>query len=116
MNIQITPVALTRLQEICKLATPKLYLIYDNEGCGCAVNGVPHLLVVEQPPAYVAIAQTVGVEIYFNPLHALYFEEHMTIDYNPERLAFALKSSQQIYTNDLRISGIAASDSHSCSL
>jgi uncharacterized protein YqkB len=116
MNIQLTPAALARLQEVCQLVTPKLYLLYDNEGCGCAVNGVPHLLVVQQTPAYVAIAQSEGAYIYFNPLHAIYFEEQMTIDYQPERMAFTLKSSQQIYTNDLRISGIADSQSRSCSL
>jgi Fe-S cluster assembly iron-binding protein IscA len=105
MNIQISERAVERLQQISRGERPIVQLMYDNEGCGCAVTGVPMLALVEQIDAqYVqANVNDTRLALYYYPQHAVYFEDHLRIDYSPANNAFKLSSAQQIYTNDMKV-------------
>jgi uncharacterized protein YqkB len=108
MNIQVSAAAVSAIKRKSGSESPVLRLLYDNEGCGCAVNGVPLLAIVAQAEAHDEAAQVTGasasdVHIYFQPLHAIYFEERMNLDYSDARAAFRLSSDGQIYSSDLRV-------------
>lgn len=47
MIIQLSPEADLKLKEMLGSRPGAVRLIYDTEGCGCAVNGVPGLQVVD---------------------------------------------------------------------
>ncbi len=108
MDIQVSAVALAAIVRKCGDESPILRLVYDNEGCGCAVNGVPLLAIVAQSEADDEAARVTGVSesnvrIYYAPLHAVYFEERLELDYSEARAAFRLSSAGQIYSADLRV-------------
>lgn len=74
-----------------------LKLAFDSEGCGCAVNGVPTLWLVNRAEEQDLRLQGKPFEVLLDKKHEVYFEERMTVDYIPEGIRFVLKSSGQIY-------------------
>ncbi|WP_159883369.1 iron-sulfur cluster biosynthesis family protein [Paenibacillus puerhi] len=76
-----------------------LKLVYDNEGCGCAVSGVPTLWIESAPQPNDFQVEATGLQhaVWVDKKHEIYFEERMTVDYKNEGRAFVLKSSGQIY-------------------
>ncbi|TBL80180.1 iron-sulfur cluster biosynthesis family protein [Paenibacillus thalictri] len=88
-----------------KLAEPgsRLRLVYDTEGCGCAVNGVPALRIAHHadPDDIAAISEPFAVS--YKTRDEVFFEDKMKIDYNDARRSFELKSSQQIYSTNMKL-------------
>ncbi|GIP32566.1 iron-sulfur cluster biosynthesis family protein [Paenibacillus sp. J2TS4] len=76
-----------------------LKLVYDSEGCGCAVSGVPQIWVIDpiEPSADNPAAALSPVLILYEKRQEVFFEEQMRLDYDTEKKAFQLKSDQQIY-------------------
>ncbi|MEK8127066.1 iron-sulfur cluster biosynthesis family protein [Paenibacillus filicis] len=76
-----------------------LRLVYDNEGCGCAVNGVPTLWLehAAQPHDFQVEVSGAPSELWMDKKHEIYFEDRMTLDYKEEGRSFVLKSNGQIY-------------------
>lgn len=108
MRIDITPAAAGKLAEMPGIGR-RLRLIYDTEGCGCAVSGVPALQSVEEALPGDAEAETGGpFAIGYDPRHAIFFEERLVIDRTPEGSGFILRGDNQIYTTHLRV--IAGAD------
>ncbi|WP_158630060.1 iron-sulfur cluster biosynthesis family protein [Cohnella sp. AR92] len=78
-------------------------LVSDSEGCGCAMNGVPALWQVDAPEKDDLQAVSVPIPLWYEPRHAIFFEERMRITYDERLRAFALASDGQIYTNRLAV-------------
>jgi uncharacterized protein YqkB len=106
MEITVTEAAQIQIESQLKqnhLHTLKL--VYDNEGCGCAVNGVPQLMMAPQTEEWGnwASAEGTSIPIIYAKKDAIYFEERLAIDYNPSTHAFMLKSNNQIYNANLSL-------------
>jgi len=85
-------------------ADAKLWkLIFDAEGCGCSVDGVPLLAAVDLFVPGDAQADSNAFEVGYELRHEVFFDEHLRIDYSPERRSFSLSSDGQIYTNRLKL-------------
>jgi uncharacterized protein YqkB len=82
-----------------------LRLVYDNEGCGCAVNGVPTLWIesATQPHDFQIEAVGTPAELWMEKKHEIYFEDRMTLDYKAEGRSFVLKSNGQIYNAHMNL-------------
>src|SRR5262249_52363118 len=78
-------------------------LVYDTEGCGCAVNGVPALWAQDGPEPGHKRAESEGPQVWHEPRHEVFFEERLRVGYLPEHRSFTLTSDGQIYTNRLRL-------------
>jgi Uncharacterized protein conserved in bacteria len=78
-------------------------LVSDSEGCGCSVSGVPALWVVNAPEKEDVQAVSEPFAVWYEPRHAIFFDEHMRIAYNEQYRTFALASDSQIYTNRLAV-------------
>lgn len=102
MHFTFTNSAVERLNPYLQDGEHSLKLLYDTEGCGCVVNGVPTLLLVKEGDADDVSGQGDPFEVWYEPRYEVFFEPELTIDYSPERRAFTLKSDNQIYTNSLR--------------
>lgn len=103
MQVDVTPEAAQQLK--AEIGDGGLFqLIYDSEGCGCAVSGVPALWKIGNAPddAVVAVRLSNSVEIIYEPRHEVFFEDRLKLDYVPERRAFKLSSDSQIYHHALR--------------
>lgn len=103
MRFTFTPSAVERLADTMADGTRGLKLLYDTEGCGCVMNGVPTLLVVPEPEPTDKLGEGSPYPVWYEPNYEVFFEPELTIDYNRARSAFVLKSANQIYTPNLRL-------------
>lgn len=78
-------------------------LMYDTEGCGCAVNGVPALWAIEAPRPDDVKADSGQVELWYEKRHEVFFDEELRGDYDPVNRRFRLASDSQIYTDRLSV-------------
>ena len=75
-----------------------LKLAYDNEGCGCAVNGMPSLWLVQQAgPSDEPITTNAPFSVIADRHHMIYFEDVMKLDIQSNG-DYRLSSNQQIYS------------------
>jgi uncharacterized protein YqkB len=103
MRIDITPEAADRLAAMPGVGR-RFRLVYDTEGCGCAVNGVPALQAVDEPVPGDAEAESDGpFAIGFYPRHEVFFEDRLVIDRAPDGGGLMLRGAGQIYTTNLRV-------------
>lgn len=82
-------------------------LAYDTDGCGCAVNGIAALWIVDRPEEDERLARSNAFTVFYDPKQAVFFEDSLVVDRKPGQQALVLKSSQQTYnaamkTIDLR--------------
>jgi uncharacterized protein YqkB len=78
-------------------------LVYDSEGCGCAVNGVPTLWLADEPESNDFAVEGSPFRIWMDKKHEVFFEERMTVDYKPANLSFVLKSGSQTYNAHMKL-------------
>lgn len=102
MRIEFTQAASDRLAEQLGSGA-KLKLIYDTEGCGCAVNGVPAMRAVSGPEPGDLLAEGGPYEVWYSPQQAVFFEDRLTIDVKEGKTGYTLRSDNQIYTTSMRI-------------
>ena len=103
MIIQFSEQAVARLEPHLKNGDKQLKLLYDTEGCGCVVSGVPALQLIDQPGDHDRLGDGSPIAFWHEPRFEVFFEPKMRVDYNPERGQFILKSDSQIYTNRLQL-------------
>ena len=106
MEIMVTKTAQNEIvSQLERNHLDALKLVYDNDGCGCAVNGVVQLWMVPDEAASEAWIKATGstLKIMFAQKDQIYFEERLIIDYEASGRAFILKSNNQIYNNKLNL-------------
>ncbi|WP_027093399.1 iron-sulfur cluster biosynthesis family protein [Cohnella thermotolerans] len=103
MNVLWSEQALRALRDRFGDEPVGLKLVYDTEGCGCAVNGVPALWAVDGPEPDDKRAEGNFVPLWHEKRHEIFFEERMRITYDENSRSFSLQSDSQIYTNRLAL-------------
>lgn len=78
-------------------------LVSDSEGCGCAMNGVAAFWAIPSVQEGELKAQSNAFEVWYEKRHEVFFDERMSVTYQPEHRAFKLASDGQIYSNRLRL-------------
>jgi uncharacterized protein YqkB len=103
MHFTFTPAAVEKLDGYLNGGGKSLKLLYDTEGCGCVVSGVPALKLIDSPDADDKRGEGSPYPVWYDPRHEVFFEPRLRIDYDSARSAFSLKSDNQIYTVNLRL-------------
>ncbi|WP_274650632.1 iron-sulfur cluster biosynthesis family protein [Paenibacillus humicola] len=103
MQFTFTPAAAEKLAGYVRESGKSLKLLYDTEGCGCALNGVPALKLIETPEADDRKGEGSPYPVWYDPKQEVFFEPRLRIDFNEARNAFSLKSDNQIYTVHMRL-------------
>ncbi|TVY01011.1 iron-sulfur cluster biosynthesis family protein [Paenibacillus cremeus] len=104
MHITFSEEAAGRLNQALAHGEGRLVkLVFDSEGCGCAVSGVPTLWLVDEPGPNDFQLDGPPFEVWMDKKHEVYFEEKLKIDYKQADLSFVLKSSNQIYNNRMKL-------------
>lgn len=80
---------------------PGFRLVYDTEGCGCAVNGVPALWAVDGASPGDVAAEGGSIALWIDEQQRVFFDDALRIEYRPERRSFSLASDNQTYTTRL---------------
>lgn len=81
----------------------KLKFLHDSRGCGCADAGVPTLAFIDAPTPYDQLGESNYIPFYYQPEHAVYYENHMKIGFNTSYHSLTLSSDAQIYANSMRL-------------
>ncbi|PZD93628.1 iron-sulfur cluster biosynthesis family protein [Paenibacillus sambharensis] len=102
MRITFTADAVRKL-ESGSPGTGKLKLLYDTEGCGCVMSGVPALQWIADPVQGDVKAESIPFEVWYEPRYEVFFEDSIKVDYSDSSHAFVLKSDNQTYTNHMRV-------------
>ena len=98
MRIEITEDARQRLMRFMNEKKARFQLVYDAEGCGCAVSGVPALWLIDpQADSDLVNASDDELPIYYEKRHAVFFEPEMKLSYNGAQNGYKLSSDNQIY-------------------
>ena len=104
MMIQLTPEAERKLKEKIGIEPGRVRLIYDTEGCGCAVNGIPGLRIISEPEQEdVSISAGDAVPFVMNHRQEVFFEDTMKLDVIPGLSSFRLDSSSQTYGTNIQL-------------
>ncbi|MGN7457709.1 iron-sulfur cluster biosynthesis family protein [Paenibacillus pasadenensis] len=102
MRITIRPEAADKLRPYVGDGQAMLKLVYDTEGCGCVVNGVSALYVVQEPLSGDVQGEGDPYPFLYEERYEVFFEPELKLGYSRERDAFILSSDSQIYNYDLR--------------
>ncbi|SFS61905.1 iron-sulfur cluster biosynthesis family protein [Paenibacillus sp. BC26] len=102
MQFSFTSSAIEQLSPYMQGGSKHLKLLYDTEGCGCVVSGVPTLQLLEQTHPDDRLGSGTPYSVWYEPRYEVFFEPNLKIDYNEARHSFSLKSDSQIYTANLR--------------
>lgn len=94
VKITITEQAIEQLRRV--RGNKYVKLIYDTDDCGCAVNGVPMLLLVDQVDEHDVAIETNDMPIWMEKHRLIFFDDEMTIDVVDGAGCFQLKSPNQI--------------------
>ncbi|MDF2718670.1 MAG: iron-sulfur cluster biosynthesis protein, partial [Paenibacillus sp.] len=105
MNVHFTEEAAAhiRARHFTHSAAGAIKLAYDTDGCGCAVNGVAALWIVDSPEEDDQLASSNLFTVFYDPRQELFFEDKLTVDRKPEQQSLILKSSQQTYNPSMRL-------------
>ncbi|MCF2942643.1 iron-sulfur cluster biosynthesis family protein [Paenibacillus tarimensis] len=104
MRMTFTTNAVSKL-ESGSPGTGKLKLLYDTEGCGCVMSGVPALQWITAPAQGDVKAESLPFEVWYEPRFEVFFEDTLQVDYSDSSHSFILKSDNQTYTNHMRVVG-----------
>jgi uncharacterized protein YqkB len=102
MFISFSASAVRKLSPYLEDGSAKLKFLYDTEGCGCGMSGVPALQLVSSLSTYDREAQGEPFAFYYEPHHEVFYNEPLRIDYNESAGSFSLSGDSQIYTKHLR--------------
>jgi len=103
MHFTFTDSAVEQLSGHLQNNERSLRLLYDTEGCGCVVSGVPALQLINNPSEDDRLGEGQPYSVWYEPRYEVFFEPDLRIDYDKKRHAFSLKSDNQIYTTNLRL-------------
>lgn len=101
IHIQFTEEASQAIRQKLRHENIKLKLVYDTEGCGCAVSGIPTLITINEIKEEVK-ADCDAFPVYYDEQQAVFFEDQLIIDINSNAYGvYVLKSKGQIYSNHM---------------
>jgi len=101
VKMEWSPEAADQLRARFGADVPGFRLVYDTEGCGCAVNGVPALWAVDRALPGDVAADSGTPALWLDPQQSVFFEDVLRISYLPARQSFSLTSDNQTYTTRL---------------
>jgi len=101
MNVTWSDEAIAAMRDRLGPGSAQIRLVYDTEGCGCAVNGVPVLWAADRPEPGEVQAESAVFPLWHKKEHEIYFDPELRIGYRERERAFTLSSDSQIYTNRL---------------
>lgn len=101
MEIVITEAAIQKMNEKINGSNGYVKLKYDIEGCGCAVDGVFVLWLVDELDEDDIAIETNDRTIYMEKSKTVFFDEQMKIDFSDTANSFQLKSPYQILNGRL---------------
>ncbi|SHN20560.1 iron-sulfur cluster biosynthesis family protein [Gracilibacillus kekensis] len=106
MRLTITNQALDKLTELDNKDNTILALSYDTEGCGCGVNGMPTIALIDEKEENHQQVICDQREVVVHKQQATFFANEMTLDYNGA--TFRLTSPNEMLNPFIHVSTVSA--------
>jgi uncharacterized protein YqkB len=103
LNIQISERAERYLRDKIGSESSPVRLVFDAEGCGCGVNGIPALWIVSAQAEDDMEIHSKSIPFVINQVHAIYFEENLYLDSEETYPSFRLSGDSQLYGQNVRL-------------
>lgn len=103
MRMHFTEHALQAIKRRIGETPGNVKLIYDTDGCGCAVNGVPSLWLVNEETEFDRRIDNDDLSVWIDQRHEVFFEDTLHMDADPRTGVFKLSSPQQIYGTNVQL-------------
>lgn len=103
MHMQISERAERFLRAKIGSKSSPVRLVFDGEGCGCGINGIPALWILSAQDEYDKEIHSNGIPFVINPAHAIYFEENLYLDSEENYPSFRLSGDSQLYGQNIRL-------------
>jgi uncharacterized protein YqkB len=81
MELSITESAIDKIKELNHNNYKYLLLRYDTVGCGCGVNGVPTISLVEQAEESHMEVENLAIPTIVDEMQSVFFAENMKLDF-----------------------------------
>ena len=81
MELMITENAISKIQELNQQNLKYLLLRYDTVGCGCGVNGVPTIDLVNQMEENHIKVENKVIPTIVDKMQSVFFAENMKLDF-----------------------------------
>ncbi|GAA0135320.1 iron-sulfur cluster biosynthesis family protein [Paenibacillus sp. YSY-4.3] len=80
-----------------------LRLVYDMEGCGCGMSGIPGLELVSEPGPHDIKVDCDSYPIWIDRQQAVFFEEKLFLQGDQSSRTFRLDGVSQLYKANMRL-------------
>ncbi|MGG4551478.1 iron-sulfur cluster biosynthesis family protein [Paenibacillus humicus] len=80
-----------------------LRLVYDMEGCGCGMSGIPGLELVSEPGPQDIKVECDSYPIWIDRQQAIFFEEKLFLQGDQSSRTFRLEGVSQLYKANMRL-------------
>lgn len=101
IKLEISPLAVRRLQENLGDQPGVIKLYYDTEGCGC--DGVNTLLIQSQKGQFDLPIDAGDLSFVVDQQHQIFYEDTMWLDAEQNYPAFKLSSKSSIYSTNIQL-------------
>ncbi|CAM2788120.1 iron-sulfur cluster biosynthesis family protein [Paenibacillus sediminis] len=78
-------------------------LVYDTEGCGCAVSGVPGLWITDKNEPNDMKMDSSAIPFWMDRRQAVFFDEDLQLDIQSGPQSFRLHSDSQFYGLNIKL-------------
>ena len=103
MYIQCTETAKREIETMLAGGSSFLKLAYDAEGCGCSVDGVAHLWLIDVPGPQDKLCENSPIPLLFDTRTEIFFEDRLKLDYRIDKRSYVLSSDSQIYHHGMTV-------------
>lgn len=94
MELTITEAANKRIIELNEGKMNYLLLWYDRDGCGCGVNGIPTIRLINEKQDYYQEVHNETIPTFVNEQQSVFFNKELKLDY--QNGCFKLSSPEQV--------------------
>ncbi|WP_223066286.1 iron-sulfur cluster biosynthesis family protein [Paenibacillus caui] len=106
MKITLDQAAAATLSRRLGDADGEVRLVFDMEGCGCGINGIPALQIVDRHCRDDVKIDSDAFSFWIHQGHAIFFEEELMLKGEPPLDSFRLSSPSQIYKSNIKLSDL----------
>ncbi|WP_234404882.1 iron-sulfur cluster biosynthesis family protein [Paenibacillus bouchesdurhonensis] len=101
IKLEITPLAVRRLQEKLGEQPGVIKLYYDTEGCGC--DGVNTLLIQNEKGQFDLPIDAGDLSFVIDQQHQIFYEDTLWLDAEENYPAFKLSSKAATYSSNVQL-------------
>ncbi|EOO26769.1 cytoplasmic protein [Bacillus cereus VD133] len=103
MYVTVTDAAYKKIIDTIPSEAKYIKLFYDNESCGCVMNGIIDLVAVSEKDERDVDIESNSLTFIADRTKLVFMDDQLTIDLHPSGGRFQLKSPSQFYNPNMKL-------------